>query len=643
MWYADGEPGSWNIHAATSSDGWNWDTLDAIDTTQIETPQPPRCALQAAPTSTFRIESAQSGQLPIDIPPAYAFMAYEDGWSASAVAGYWLGPSDAGAYSKGGIRIDSVDPSAHMAWLTITDTGGTPRIGIADFFDGQPIARDAVVLDTGSGFDVDGVSSPVVWSRDDSTLVMAYGGHQGEMITIGSATSIDGITWTREDQLLVNGDDWNSQAMEPSHMEVTEEGWRLWYSGTDGASWRIGYATSTDGYTWTNSTEPVFETGKPGDWDDSGVRDPWIISGTQDGMSGNHMWYSGFDGATWRIGHAFLPTDGTSWIRSENTVTGITRPVVDTVDSLFHPDGVLRPVVIDTEYGWEMWFAGLYNDVERVGHAVGEDAERLVRTPKWPTNGDTLTFQTQRGDADIHAIPLDTNIVGATLTGEGLTAIDLDEERGFLYASSKLLPYITVIDIRDDSIPGKFEDLNYLDIEAVLLANTFSVGSGFRQVIPVAGSDVLYALNDAPESVMLLDATTLIDDEYADLIYDPQIGWLPTPVSNRDEGANTQTPIGPAQMVLHPDGLLLVTNFNANSISVYDLNLGPYGTMVAEIDGVGENPYAITLTPDGRHAVFANYSGEVSDTGLTESSLGILDLDPASATYLTVVTWISNQ
>jgi hypothetical protein len=377
------------------------------------------------------------------------------------------------------------------------------------------------------------------------------------------------------------------------------------------------------------------------------VRDAWIIEddGTISGEVGEHLWYAGYDGTTWRIGHAWRAEGEADWTRAENVLTEAPRPVLNTTSGMFHPDGLRRPVVTTSGNELTMWYAGIYEEVERVGQAIARDPQRVFKAPRRPTVGDYLSFDTERGDEDIDAIPLDGSVLGLSVTGIGLTALDLDSERGFLYVTSKLLPYVIVVDIRDDST-SEFNDLNYLDIEAVMVANTLtdSTGSGYRKVVAPEGSDHLYALNDAPESVFILDTSELVDDEYGDWIYANQIGWLPTPVSNRDAGVESQTPIGPAQMVFHPEqDLLLITNFNANSISVYDMGLGPYGTMIKEIPLVGENPYAISLTPDGLRAVFANYSGEVTPEGVAESTLGILDLDPTSPTYLSVLTWIANR
>ena len=62
-------------------------------------------------------------------------------------------------------------------------------------------------------------------------------------------------------------------------------------------------------------------------------------------------------------------------------------------------------------------------------------------------------------------IPLEMSVADPSIFGIGLTDISVDSERGFLYASSKLMPHISVIDIRDDS-QGDFVDRNYLDEEA---------------------------------------------------------------------------------------------------------------------------------------------------------------------------------
>jgi hypothetical protein len=87
---------------------------------------------------------------------------------------------------------------------------------------------------------------------------------------------------------------------------------------------------------------------------------------------------------------------------------------------------------------------------------------------------------------------------------------------------------------------------------------------------------------------------------------------------------------------------LFASHFNRNSITTYDLTLGPYGTLIRETPLVGENPYALALSPDDRFLVFGNTTGDV-DGAETSSTIGVLDVDEASPTYLEVRTWIAND
>ncbi len=69
--------------------------------------------------------------------------------------------------------------------------------------------------------------------------------------------------------------------------------------------------------------------------------------------------------------------------------------------------------------------------------------------------------------------------------------------------------------------------------------------------------------------------------------------------------------------------------------------MGPYGMIVGETPNVGENPYSMVLSPDGQTLVFGNYTGEVVDN-VTHASIGLLDVNEASPTYLEVLTWLAN-
>ncbi len=292
-----------------------------------------------------------------------------------------------------------------------------------------------------------------------------------------------------------------------------------------------------------------------------------------------------------------------------------------------------------------MFFGGWLGDTVRAGRAFAFLPDRINLTPNFPRIGDTLTFNTERGDENTEAIPLDGFTEGRETTGIGLTTLEVDHERGFLYAASKLYSGLFVIDIRDDTdVLNGFFDKNYLDIEAVISLNTSSWATGFRQIMAVPGSDFLYTLVDSPATIVTIDMTNVIDDEYADYITNPATGFLATPRgAERDQGAYTQSSVGPGQMLLHPDGKrMFVSNFNRNSITTFDLTMGPYGTVLNDTPNVGENPYSLALSPDGNTLVFGNYTGVVEDN-VTHSSIGLLDVKEESPSYLEVLTWIVNR
>lgn len=661
MWYARrGLDGLWDVGAAESPDGYTWVDLGAQDLLAVDAEEPPRVAMQAAPTNGFRVEGEQLGSQLFPLSPGYDFAVDAYGWGLRTDAGFHLDAGDFGGDSAGGTRLDSVVPGLSRAWLTIWTSGGTPAIATAAVeADGSLNPSLGPILEGGSDFERDGVSSAVVVEHEGEQL-MLYAGHRGDFRSIGLASSPDGGSWDKEGRVLSPSEDWDSLALLPGSVVTLEDGTlQLWYAGSDGEGWRIGSATSTDGRSWTREQGPKgwqLGSGAPGDFDDSGVRSPWAVRGQDaEGNPGTHLWYSGFDGANWRIGYAWRADGSDDWERSQSELVDEARAVVALGNGWFHPLGVEGAVLVPGEDAdadglpdtWSGYYSGNSAGTWRVGRLTGQaEPDRLHKVLQMPTNGDTLGFSTVKGDADADAIALDTTFDGIEITGVGLIALTVDEERGFLYAVSKQTSFVYVIDIRDDSGGvTAFNDANYLDLEAIITASLPGGATGFRQVIPLPGSDRMLALHDQPESVMFLDLSELGDESYGRVIYDAQVGYLPVSRGvERDAGADSQTSVGPAQVLPHPDGQrLFVTNFNANSILVFDLDVGPYGQLVHEIEHVGENPYSMVLSPDGTKLVFANYTGITSTSGYSEATLGVLDIDPASPTYLEVLTWIGNR
>ncbi len=649
-----GDDGLWSVWEAESPDGYTWTEVGKVvdlDDSIAILDEPPGSTLAGVPENRFRIYGESAENLNIPVISGIPALVGQYGWAARPVTGFLYGPGDAGAESEGGIQVSSIDTDAGLAWLSLRSAGGIPRVGLATVGADLSLTMvEGAVFEGSEGHDRDGADLPVVVQLD-GVFHMYYRATRGRVTRIGHATSPDGRTWTREGTVLSPGNDWDSSRIEPGSVEVLDDGQlRLWYAGTDGELWRIGSAISSDGVNFVRETGDgrgeMYPPGRPGDWDDSGVRHPYALRGADSaGREGTHLWYSGYDGSTWRGGYAFRPDATDLFERAEDVFTGIARPVLLAGGGQFSTDGAIRPVVVPTDDGWRGFYSGRIGNVDRIGGVSGDDPAGLHRVLNMPTVGDSLTFSTERGDPDALAIPLDAVLPpGIAVTGTGLTALKVDTARGFLYAVGKLTAYLYVIDIRDDS-NGSFQDLNYLDIEAVLPVPSASLDAGFREVIADPTGDRLYALQDDPEAVVVIDISEVEDDGFPNVLNDRARGVLPLPRGAvRDQGVDTLTDVGPSAMVLHPDGRrLFVANFNANSVTVFDLDLGTWGQQVADVSLVGEGPAGMTLTPDGRHLVVANFLGEVDNNGLVQSNLAIVDVDESSPTHLEVLTWITND
>lgn len=660
MRYARQEDGAWSVAEAWSPDGHTWQDRGTIAALSFaEAPvRPPGPTAQSSYDRLFDLWRQSSNSLLAQSESGTSVTLTDQGLGYTAVSGFQLGMGAAGSASDGGLALSSVDPGSGLAWYTLRSEGGTPSIG-RGAVDGQGgmTVQAGPVLEGEESWESRGVSQPVVL-HDDQGWVMLYAAHAASRTTIARATSADGLTWTREGRVVEPHGDWAASEVEPGSLVVAEDGtWHLFYSGSDGDVWSIGEATSADrGQSWTlveSSRGYSLPSGSPGTWDDSGVRDPFVwldADGTW------QMLYAGFDGSTWQIGQASRISGADAWVRFEDPRSATRRPVVTVSDSLFHPDGALRPVVLPADQAAGLggngldhllWYAGRKDEIDRPGLATGRSPTAFYRHFRLPSPGEGLRFDTQRGDSAVQAIPLDATVGGSSVTAAGLVDLHLDRERGFLYAVSKERPYVFVIDVRDDTpLADGSIDANYLDVEAVISVTNSSGALGFRQVLVEPGGDRLYALNDSPSAVWVLSLEGLEDEAWGRLEVDRVVGFLPAPRgSARDEGESNRLSVAVGQMLLDASGRwLYVSNTNANSIGVYDLWLGPYGSFVREVELLGENPFAMTFTPDGRHIVWANYTGEVDPlTKAASGSLGVLDADPDSPTWLSPLTWIVNR
>jgi predicted GH43/DUF377 family glycosyl hydrolase len=630
---------------ARSVDGSSWEVVGLVPGLDADATLSGGVALQVETEEAWRLEDQGGTVLRATLTPGDTLDSGE-GWETRVAVGHLLEPGDADAAS---IQLDSV--VGESVWFTRVDEAGLSSIGVGTRVGDGVTLDPEPVLEPGAGgaHDADGVASAVV-ADFGGEYVMYYAASAGDVTTIGRATSVDGVDWVADAApVLVAGDDWESVAMEPSSVQVLDDGTlRLWYSAYDGSRYRVGLAESADGVSFTRVPgllyDWVFDAGAPGEWYDSGVRDAFVV---RDGDI-DRMWFAGYSGESWQIGYAERTGDDAEWTPAADQ-EGSERPVLAAALGGFGFDGVVRPVVL-AEDGWAVWYTGLDEGGEdeqgvqgRVGRAVGDEPDRLHRDLQMPTTADAWSFTTVPA-REGENLTLDVKVDGNSLMGLGCSAIAEDTDRGFLYIGCKLASYVYVLDIRDDSTDS-FDDLNYLDIEAVLLVETSTgADSGLRALLVDRDRGWLWGLSDESEGVYAVDLSGLEDDADSEIIREAVVAILPLPRGlERDEGMDSEESVGPGQLAMHPDGRhLFITNFNDNSVSVYDLALGPAGTLVAERDAIGEEPYAIAISPDGTLAAVGNYAGDV-DGAAVSSNIAILDADPESPTFLQVKTWLVNK
>jgi len=142
--------------------------------------------------------------------------------------------------------------------------------------------------------------------------------------------------------------------------------WKMWFDAKNGASvWdKLGYATSTDGTTWTK-VGAILERGAAGTWDDYAVHHPCAIK--HNGVY--YLYYSGDDDVDYAVKNIGLATstDGINWTKyASNPVLSIGA---GTWDSLY-----LRPSCPILIHGlWYMWYWGFGGTTHKMGLATSPD------------------------------------------------------------------------------------------------------------------------------------------------------------------------------------------------------------------------------------------------------------------------------
>lgn len=184
-----------------------------------------------------------------------------------------------------GIDVGSVvwDGSEFLMWYSGPSSAG---IGLATSQDGVNwIKYPSNPVITASFIDSSSMTGPTV-IQDSGGFKMWYACQNPSLsyVSICYATSNDGKTWNKYSSPVLTpetGYSWDSANLWSPSVIYDGSVYHMWYTSNAGGSgyyYAIGSATSQDGTTWTrNPNNPILSAGPSGAWDQNGAENPCVI------------------------------------------------------------------------------------------------------------------------------------------------------------------------------------------------------------------------------------------------------------------------------------------------------------------------------------------------------------------------------
>ncbi len=259
------------------------------------------------------------------------------------------------------------DGTTYKMWYAASSVASpSKKIGYATSPDGLNWTKQgaAPVLSPGAvgAWDEKGVSFPTV-IKEGTLYKMWYTGMDASNVgRVGYATSSDGMSWTKYKYNPVLGisaaGSWDSTYVGMTSVIKVGPTYKIWYRGGSDTGGGIGYATSPDGLAWVKYTGNPVIPGGSGGWDTTPYAPAVIFDG-----SGYHMWYSGTNPAEdlSQVGYATSP-DGAQWTRK-----GLVLP--QGAAGAWDDGSANHAAVLQVGSTLKMWYSGFDGTNYRIGYA----------------------------------------------------------------------------------------------------------------------------------------------------------------------------------------------------------------------------------------------------------------------------------
>ena len=244
-------------------------------------------------------------------------------------------------------------------------------------------AGNPVLAPTEGDWDGDFVTTPRVLYQGNMYRMWYQGGHSG-VNHIGYATSSNGYSWIKHGIVLSAGDpgDWDSSSVSLGSVLWNGTAYLMWYTGTNGITYpggAVGLAISTDGLNWIKySGNPVLTPSALGN-DQKYIATPYVISLK---LTYN-MWYTGKGSASPTVNKIVYATsfDGIHWSKWPGPVL-----TPSTTQTAWDSGGVYSPSVIWNGQIFGLWYSGLNQTgvVPRIGYSTSPDGGTWTKSASNP-------------------------------------------------------------------------------------------------------------------------------------------------------------------------------------------------------------------------------------------------------------------